>query len=188
MSDANRRRDSPEVGATRLSRDARPRPATLAAHGKTLDGQQEARLIATRLGSSPKGYANWSLRLLARKVVELEIVDTVSRETVRRTLKKRHDESQNRVLGQETEHRRRKPTPDPEGAPVANREEVLETYEKPYDPACPVICIDEQPVQLLTPVSGCGEVASFHRVGNAPRVEWQVSAGPRSTRDALPTR
>jgi hypothetical protein len=32
---------------------------------------------------------------------------------------------------------------------VANMEEVLETYEKPYDPACPVLCMDEQPVQLL---------------------------------------
>ena len=55
---------------------------------KLLSGDQEARLIATRLGSPPKGYANWSLRLLARKVVELAIVDSVSHETVRRTLKK----------------------------------------------------------------------------------------------------
>lgn len=53
-----------------------------------LDGKQEARLIATRLGSPPPGYANWSLRLLARKVVELEIVPSISHETVRRTLKK----------------------------------------------------------------------------------------------------
>ena len=55
---------------------------------KLLDGEQEARLIATRLGPPPKGYANWTLRLLARRVVELEIVDSVSHETVRRTLKK----------------------------------------------------------------------------------------------------
>ena len=55
---------------------------------KLLTGAQEARIIATRLGPPPKGYANWSLRLLARKVVELEIVDSVSYETVRRTLKK----------------------------------------------------------------------------------------------------
>lgn len=55
---------------------------------KHLDGQQEAKVIATRLGPPPKGYANWTLRLLARKVVELEIVDAVSYETVRRTLKK----------------------------------------------------------------------------------------------------
>ena len=55
---------------------------------KLLDGEQEAKIIATRLGPPPKGYANWTLRLLARKVVELEIVDAVSYETVRRTLKK----------------------------------------------------------------------------------------------------
>lgn len=55
---------------------------------KLLDGEQEARIIATRLGPPPKGYANWSLRLLARKVVELKLVDSVSHETLRRTLKK----------------------------------------------------------------------------------------------------
>ena len=55
---------------------------------KLLTGDQEARIIATRLGPPPKGYANWTLRLLARKVVELRIVDSVSYETVRRTLKK----------------------------------------------------------------------------------------------------
>jgi len=55
---------------------------------KLLDGKQEAKIIATRLGSPPRGYANWTLRLLARKVVELGIVDSVSYETVRRTLKK----------------------------------------------------------------------------------------------------
>ena len=55
---------------------------------KLLDGEQEAKIIATRLGRPPAGYANWSLRLLARKVVELSIVESISHETVRRTLKK----------------------------------------------------------------------------------------------------
>src|ERR1700676_815200 len=55
---------------------------------KLLDGEQEARIIATRLGPAPKGYANWTLRLLARKIVGLEITETISYETVRRTLKK----------------------------------------------------------------------------------------------------
>jgi Homeodomain-like domain len=55
---------------------------------KLLSGEPEARIIATRLGSPPPGYANWTLRLLARKVVELGIVESVSYETVRRTLKK----------------------------------------------------------------------------------------------------
>ena len=54
---------------------------------KLLNGEQEAKIIATRLGPPPKGYANWTLRLLSRKVVELEIVTQVSYETVRRTLK-----------------------------------------------------------------------------------------------------
>lgn len=55
---------------------------------KLLDGEQEAKIIATRLGQPPKGYSGWTLRLLARKVVELEIVPSVSYETLRRTLKK----------------------------------------------------------------------------------------------------
>ena len=55
---------------------------------KLLGGKQEAQVIAMRLGPPPKGYANWTLRLLARKVVELEIVEAISHETVRRTLKK----------------------------------------------------------------------------------------------------
>lgn len=62
----------------------RAKPAT----EKLLGGKQEAQVIALRLGPPPKGYANWSLRLLARKVVELEIVEAISHETVRRTLKK----------------------------------------------------------------------------------------------------
>jgi transposase len=55
---------------------------------KLLDGKQEAQLIAMRLGQPPEGYANWTLRLLARKLVELELVEEISYETVRRTLKK----------------------------------------------------------------------------------------------------
>lgn len=53
-----------------------------------LDGRQEALVIATRLGSPPPGYAFWTLRLLARKLVELEIASSISHETVRRVLKK----------------------------------------------------------------------------------------------------
>jgi Homeodomain-like domain len=55
---------------------------------KLLDGEQEAKVIALRLGEPPKGFSNWSLRLLAGKVVELGIVPGISHETVRQTLKK----------------------------------------------------------------------------------------------------
>jgi hypothetical protein len=56
---------------------------------KLLDGEQEAQIIALRLGPPPRGYANWSLRLLARRVVELSIVESISHETIRRMLKKK---------------------------------------------------------------------------------------------------
>ena len=52
---------------------------------KLLDGEQEAKIIAMRLGPPPKGYANWALRLLARKVVELEIVDSIYPHLINRT-------------------------------------------------------------------------------------------------------
>lgn len=65
----------------RKKRDTPPRP-------KILDAKQEAQIIALRLGKPPKGFANWSLRLLAEQVVTLEIADSISHETVRRTLKK----------------------------------------------------------------------------------------------------
>jgi hypothetical protein len=55
---------------------------------KLLDGEQEAKVIAMRLGEPPAGFANWSLRLLAGKIVELGIVGSISHETVRQTLKK----------------------------------------------------------------------------------------------------
>jgi len=55
---------------------------------KVLDGEQEAKISALRLGQAPKGWANWTLRLLAEHSVTLEIVASVRHETRRRTLKK----------------------------------------------------------------------------------------------------
>ena len=67
--------------------------------GKLLDGNQEAKIIALRLGSPPKGFANWTLRLLAEQAVALEIVDSVSHETVRGTLKKTTSRSERSSIG-----------------------------------------------------------------------------------------
>lgn len=53
-----------------------------------LNGMGEAKLIAMRLGKPPTGYGRWSLRLLADQLVKLEIVESISAETVRKTLKK----------------------------------------------------------------------------------------------------
>jgi hypothetical protein len=88
--------------ASTLDGKPRDKPPT----AKILSGKQEARVIALRLGPPPQGYANWTLRLLARRVVELEIVESISHETVRRTLKKRDDQPQDPVLGHSSAGRR----------------------------------------------------------------------------------
>ena len=53
-----------------------------------LDGGAEAKLIAMRLGKPPAGYGHWTLHLLADEMVALEVVEAISHETVRKTLKK----------------------------------------------------------------------------------------------------
>jgi hypothetical protein len=54
---------------------------------RKLDGEQEARLVAVACSTPPTGHKRWTLRLLADQLVELEVVETVSYETVRQTLK-----------------------------------------------------------------------------------------------------
>jgi transposase len=61
-----------------------PRPG----QKRKLDGRGEARLFATACSKAPEGYEHWTLRLLAGKLVELGVVEDISYETVRRTLKK----------------------------------------------------------------------------------------------------
>ena len=70
-----------EITLNGKKRDTPPR-------AKLLDGEQEAKIIALRLGEPPEGYSNWSLRLIAQKTVELGIVESISHTTVSTTLKK----------------------------------------------------------------------------------------------------
>ncbi len=67
-----------------LGRKKQDRPSRL----PVLDGKAEARLIALACSTPPQGRARWTLRLLADRLVELEVVEAISTETVRRTLKK----------------------------------------------------------------------------------------------------
>lgn len=67
-----------------LEKKAPPKPP----RQKTLNGRQESQLIAIRLGKPPRGHSQWSLRLLANRVVELGMVEKISPETIRQTLKK----------------------------------------------------------------------------------------------------
>lgn len=57
-------------------------------YDRKIDGDAEAHLVALACSQAPDGFAKWSLRLLADKMVELEYVDEISYETVRRVLKK----------------------------------------------------------------------------------------------------
>src|SRR5262249_39348139 len=70
-----------EAALARKKRATTPTP-------KLLDGAAEAKLIALRLGKPPAGFGHWTLRLLADQMVELEVVGSISPETVRQTLKK----------------------------------------------------------------------------------------------------
>jgi len=64
------------------------KPQTQPSHPLKLDGQGEARLIALACSQPPEGQDRWTLKLLAERLVALEVVDAISDQTVRRTLKK----------------------------------------------------------------------------------------------------
>ena len=67
-----------------INRKKQKRPSRL----RKLDGEKEARLLAVACSEPPEGRARWTLHLLADELVRLEVVDSVSYQTVRRTLKK----------------------------------------------------------------------------------------------------
>ena len=66
---------------------------------RKLDGEKEARLITIACSQPPEGYASWTLALLAEKMVELKIIDTISGKTIGRILKKRVKASPAAMLG-----------------------------------------------------------------------------------------
>lgn len=66
------------------------RDGILPTFGSKVDGDLEAHIVALSCSESPEGFARWSLRLLADKVVELGYADNISHETIRHTLKKRN--------------------------------------------------------------------------------------------------
>lgn len=73
-----------EMGMEAALNHARPKRS----RSKILDGAAEAHLVQLACTQAPDGHEQWSLQMLADKLIELEVVETVSRETVRTTLKK----------------------------------------------------------------------------------------------------
>ena len=68
-------------------------------HERKTDGDFEAHLVALSCSQPPQGFARWSLRLLAERVVELQYIDSVSHETIRRVLKKTRSSPGRRSAG-----------------------------------------------------------------------------------------
>jgi len=90
-----RRRLEREGLAAALERQKQAQPSRL----PKLDGRGEARLIALAHSTPPEGQDRWTLKLLAGRLVELEVVDSISDQTVRRVLKKQHPAASPKTLG-----------------------------------------------------------------------------------------
>jgi len=108
---------------------------------KKSDGDFEAHLVALSCSEPPEGFARWSLRMLADKVVELHYIDRISHEAVRGILKKNEIKPWQKIGWVIP--------PEHNGSFVANMEKVLDVYKQRYDPQNPVVCMDESPKQLI---------------------------------------
>ena len=109
---------------------------------RRLDGAAEAKLIAVACGAPPEGRARWTLRLLAARLVELKVVEAVCPETVRQTL-----------LANEIKPWLKRTwciAPTASADFVCRMEDVLEVYQRPFDPKRPVVCLDETTKQLVS--------------------------------------
>ena len=108
---------------------------------KRLDGQGEAHLIALACGEPPEGRAGWTLKLLADRLVECEIVESISTETVRRTLKKNELKPWLKECW----------CIPPQGSAefVCAMEDVLEVYQRQYEDNEVLVCLDETSKQQV---------------------------------------
>jgi transposase len=126
-----------------------------------LDESQKQRIIGLVYSDASEGRARWTVRLVAQEAVKRRLVPHVGRETVRILLLD-HDLKPWRekmwCVGELNEEY------------IAKVEDVLETYEKPYDPAEPVVCLDEKPVTLMPTFAALVQPrrgASYERRGTA---------------------
>ena len=118
------------------------RKAPARTYVRRLDGAAEAKLIALTCGEPPSGCARWTLRLLAARLVELEVVPAVCHETVRQTLQANDLKP--------WLNRQWCIAPTASADFVCHMEDVLEVYHRPFDPQRPVVCLDETTKQLVS--------------------------------------
>lgn len=120
-----------------LNRKTRITPETMA----KITGDFEDHVIASALSPPPKGYARWNLRLLAEHCVEKNYIVSISHMAVGTIL------NTNQLKPHLSKYWCIPMENDPHF--IANMEDILTIYQKPYAPCCPVVCMDEKPVQLL---------------------------------------
>jgi transposase len=106
-----------------------------------IDGEQEAKLIAVLCTEQSEGQERWTLRALNKRIIELEIVEQVSRETIRTVLKK------NKLKPWLEKYWCIGPSHD--GNYVFHLEDVLDVYVQAYNEKRPLICVDEGSIQLV---------------------------------------
>lgn len=108
---------------------------------RKVNGRQEAQIIATACTEHPEGRERWTVRELTTRIIELEIVEEVSRETVRTVMQK------NKLKPWQKKEWCIGPVGD--GEYVYHMEDVLNVHERPYDAKMPSIGIDEGMIQLV---------------------------------------
>jgi transposase len=133
-----------------------PRPGAR----RKLTGREEALLVATACSNPPAGCAKWTCELLAGELVRLTDQTSLSRETVRR-----------RLAEKEIKPWRHKMwcIPKVDGEYVARMEDVLDLYAESADPAKPVVCFDETPVQQI----GEARVPIPAEAGRPARIDYE---------------
>lgn len=146
----------------------RPRPG----RPPVFTGEGEAQLTVLACTAPPPGQARWTIQLLTDRIALCEDVPAVSRETVRRRL---HDHEIKPWLHKQW------CIPEAGGRFVAKMEDVLAVYARPYDPARPVVCVDEASKTLHADVRPSlpvapGQVArqdyEYERAGTANLFVW----------------
>jgi transposase len=113
-----------------------PRPGT----PPRFDDRVKARIVAVVCSDPPEGFDRWTLELIQEHVIDENVVDSISRETIRVILQE-HD--------LKPWQQKSWCVPDLDDEFIERMEDVLAVYERNYRPAYPVVCIDEKPIQLL---------------------------------------
>lgn len=125
-----------ESGGLKKALQDDPRPGAPVQH----DDRVKSRIVATVCSDPPEGFDRWTLDLVQAELLEKKVVDSISRENIRLTLKE-HD------LKPWQQESWCIPKIDEEF--IERMEDVLDVYEREHDTNNPVVCVDEKPIQLL---------------------------------------